>query len=266
MCVVRDGPTAKRLKISSIAFLLTFLIVASVHFKPRQLAGPGQDNRSKGPGQVENVFHDIYNSSIWGDYGNGSGEGSTIEMTKRTRLAVELLVTRYKVNALLDAPCGAMAWMPIVIQRLRQFNPRLKYCGVDVVLSVIEKNKLKHQQLEFLRVDIAQEKLPTGFDMIWSRDALQHLSYELIIGALENFGRSGVKYVAVGSYKAGTNRNIPTGGYFDIDLTQFPFNLDGPIDVLDEETPDNKVILVYSNEYLRDVDYRSMRQRAGLQK
>ena len=216
------------------------------------------------------LLDDDYNTSTQQQQPTpNAGDGSTLENTKRTRLIVELLVTRYNINGMLDAPCGAMLWMPYAIERVREYNPNFKYCGVDVVPTVIESNaqrfkKLKHYRFEV--VDVAAQEMPEGYDLIWSRDALQHLSYDLIVPALDNFAHSGAKYLAVGSYKVGDNRNIETGAYFAIDLRQSPFNLDSPMDIMDEETSDGKLVLIYDVKYLKKQDFTKMRQRAGLPK
>lgn len=51
--------------------------------------------------------------------------------------------------------------------------------GIDVVCSLIERHKAKyttaHPGWTFGCVDYANEPLPTGFDLIFSRDSLQHL-------------------------------------------------------------------------------------------
>lgn len=59
--------------------------------------------------------------------------------------------------------------------------------GVDVVSSVVEKNKnafLDSPWIKFSVQDLASwtQDLPEGYDMIFSRDALQHLSYNSIAG------------------------------------------------------------------------------------
>ena len=49
-----------------------------------------------------------------------------------------------------------------------------------------------------------------------------------------------------------------------IDLRQAPYGLDQPEDVLDEELPDGKLILVYKISYLRDQDFELMREHAAM--
>lgn len=54
------------------------------------------------------AFSRIYDHKTWGDDGNGSGSGSTTSATKFTRLILEMLVHKYNIRTLIDAPCGAM--------------------------------------------------------------------------------------------------------------------------------------------------------------
>lgn len=167
---------------------------------------------------------------------------------------------------MVDAPCGGMLWMPLVLKRLRTaHNKDFRYFGVDVVPSVIEAHKSKWRgwrDTEFMELDIAHHPLPDGYDMIFSRDALQHLPFSTIISTLENFSKSSAKVLAVGSYKNGSNWNIDVGAYFAIDLRLPPFKLTAPMDVIDEETVDDKQILVYDVDYLRQQDFDAMRALA----
>ena len=193
--------------------------------------------------------------------------------TKRARLIVELLVTRYDVAAMLDVPCGGMMWMPHAVERIRMLSPKFKYLGLDVVPTVLEANTKRFKKLpryKFQVIDMAKQKLPTGYDLIWSRDALQHLSYEFIIATIENFSKSSAKFLAVGSYLNGSNSNIDIGAYFSIDLRKEPFNMDKPVDVIEEEAEEvnelkaEKVVLVYPISDLRKLNFKQMRKRAGI--
>ena len=46
--------------------------------------------------------------------------------------------------------------------------------------------------------DIVNEDLPEGYDLLFSRDALQHLTYPQIVKALKNFGESDARFVMIG--------------------------------------------------------------------
>lgn len=53
-------------------------------------------------------FNEIYNTFFWTSAGGGSGPGSTLEYTKTTRDIIYTVVNKYKINSILDSPCGAM--------------------------------------------------------------------------------------------------------------------------------------------------------------
>jgi len=106
-------------------------------------------------------------------------------------------------------------------------------------------------------------KKTDGKSAIFSRDALQHLSFDLVISTLQNFARSNVDYVIVGSYQnVGRNANISTGEYFAIDLSSSPFGLPAPLEVIEEETPDKKHLVIYARRHLQQVDFNKMRMDA----
>lgn len=220
---------------------------------------------------TEQKFSRIYDQRVWGDDGNGSGGGSTLEYTKRTRALVEMMIFKYSIDVLVDAPCGAMAWLPNVIFRVGKDRPQFQYIGVDIVPSVIENNIQRFQNvsnMKFTVFDISTRPLTitkktNGKSAIFSRDALQHLSFDLVISTLQNFARSNVDYIIIGSYpNVGRNANISTGDYFAIDLSSSPFSLPAPLEVIEEETPDKKHLVIYARRHWQQVDFNKMRTDA----
>ena len=147
--------------------------------------------------------------------------------------------------------------------------PAMPHTGVDIVESVIARNKQWFHdvpEMEFHTLDFSKQPLPqppAGNTAIFSRDALQHLSFRIVCDALENFVSSKASHLIVGSYRGDTNRNISVGEYFSIDLLQDPFMLPEPWDVIEEETEDGKLMMVYRLADLkRKLDFRAMRRRA----
>ena len=125
----------------------------------------------------------------WGQGGNGSGPGSDVAYTAQTRFIVEMLIYRLRVRKFADAPCGAMKWQPIFLERVLRNVPCFRYYGYDVVQSVIADNIQSFikdgkgpvgmkERTHFQAADLSQG-LPGGsYDMIFSRDALQHLDFK----------------------------------------------------------------------------------------
>ena len=89
---------------------------------------------------------------------------------------------------MLDAPCGSFLWMSIVMKNVtaefRSRGEQFRYHGVDVVTDLINTVREKYanlsEDLEFSVCDFSRQDLPQNYDLIFSRDALMHLSYEKV--------------------------------------------------------------------------------------
>jgi hypothetical protein len=139
---------------------------------------------------VKLMFDLIYEKSVWTDEGGGSGPGSTIEFTRNCRQILIDVILEYSIKSMLDAPCGSFLWMPLMLRNVSaklaaEKGIRFKYHGVDVVEKVINESKARYanetRDWEFSVCDFSQQDLPNGYELIFSRDALQHLSYEKVI-------------------------------------------------------------------------------------
>jgi hypothetical protein len=199
---------------------------------------------------VESVFNKVYNEKRWGDKGGGSGVGSENSYGIVARQILQLLVYKYNIVHLIDAPCGhvSKSWMKTAIMLLRQQLPCFKYYGVDVVKSVIDDNKLLYTNASFVAFDTmdlskSEAMLPSGYDLIISRDALQHLSYKSIAGVVSTYCRSGATFLLVGSYleSVWANKDIQDGAWFFINLLKPPFSFPEPLELF-SEYPMNGVI------------------------
>eukprot|EP00047_Mylnosiga_fluctuans_P002037 m.222887 g.222887 ORF g.222887 m.222887 type:complete len:364 (+) comp10844_c0_seq1:179-1270(+) len=195
---------------------------------------------------VSKVFSGIYSTKLWGDFGGGSGVGSDPDAVALTGYIVRTIMYRFGVTSLLDAPCGGVSdsWTRRLITSYKMDVPCFQYHGVDAAASVIDKNVAAFKELNkdgewarFSAVDLSSgtARLPNGFDLILSRDALQHLSYSTIRGAIRTYCRSDAKLLLVGSYlDSKANADIKNGGYFGINLLLPPFNFPPPFESIDE--------------------------------
>jgi hypothetical protein len=242
---------------------------------------------------VKLAFDDVYRRGLWGGaeqgksylfcmkkinqpssliifihLGGGSGPGSTVTYTINCRKILYKLIKQYNVSSMLDAPCGAMAWMPILLANLsNETNKTFRYHGVDVVESVVNSSRSRFSnrsdEWQFSTVDFTQHSLPANYELIFSRDALQHLPMEKVVNALRMFSLvPGARFLLVGSYvKDSMNRNIGAGDYFSIDLTRPPFNLNNYISVISEDRldPPFKHLVLYDiPNYLSQIDFEKM--------
>jgi hypothetical protein len=124
------------------------------------------------------------------------------------------VLLRNKVNKMVDSSCGGMLWMPLVIKEVTASNPNFEFMGTDVACSLIEKHRqhfAADPKMKFECIDASFEPLPKGYDLIFSRDSLQHLPYRSVLSFLRNVKASGAKYLLVGSYVTGAPLMQNTG-------------------------------------------------------
>jgi len=218
---------------------------------------------------VESAFNKIYNENICGTGGGGSGAGSEDSYAIVARQILQLIAYKYNVVHLIDAPCGhvSKSWMKTSIALLRQQLPCFKYYGVDVVQSVIDDNKILYTNSSFVTfeaIDLSssEAKLPSGYDLILSRDGLQHLSYKSISGIFSTYCRSDATFLLVGSYLESErdNADISNGNFFYINLMKPPFSFPEPLELFSEfpmgrNTIDAKQLLLYNMTTLCSLPY-----------
>lgn len=228
------------------------------------------------PGVV-NRFSEIYHKNLWGSgsniEGGGSGMGSTLEATETTRVVIEMLVYRYGVRSLLDAPCGSSHWWPPLLQSIREVIPCFRYHGVDVVESVIAASQEQWAADElttFAVVDVSQQPLGASYDLVLCRDALQHLPLGLAGKVLANIAATNSRLLLVGSYwMDGKNGDVPIGDYYPVNVVKWPFLLPEPEAVFAEKVPGTgppsnqgrKFLLLYTREQLATVDWVELKLR-----
>ena len=56
-----------------------------------------------------------------------------------SRIVFHVLMA-FHLNAMIDAPCGAMAWQTPLLNHLVHTKPGFRYLGIDVVKHVVQKN------------------------------------------------------------------------------------------------------------------------------
>ncbi|MFI5348055.1 MAG: class I SAM-dependent methyltransferase [Elusimicrobiota bacterium] len=176
------------------------------------------------------VFSEIYEKNLWTTGESRSGAGSELGYTENLRARLPELFERFKIRALIDAPCGDFHWMREV-----PLADGMSYVGLDIVSGVIAQNQERYgdARRRFLVSNITRDPLPDG-DLLMCRDCLFHLSNEDALAALKNFAASNVPYLLTSTHvnrDGFANTNIKTGEFRRIDLFSEPFCL--PKDVLD---------------------------------
>lgn len=189
---------------------------------------------------TKDVFENIYKKRVWGHAGSGSGLGSSLQYAQGATRIVMYVVAMLGAHALLDAPCGAREWQKPMVHKLHKKTPHFRYLG------------LEHQDplLPTRQHDMASTPLPSGYDVVLTRDALQHNAHENIVRILHNFACSDASYFLIGSYPSSKrNEQIATGDYFAIDLRKPPYTLE-PWKDFNENTPDKKHLYLYNRTQL----------------
>ena len=215
----------------------------------------------------EEAFSYIYNKHVWGHFGHGSGKGSELGGSMGAAHILFHVVLLLNITSMVDAPCGGMLWQKRLLPRIKQNMTELRYLGVDVVRSVIDKNKatfLQWPYVTFLQQDLAQKDLPQGYDLIFSRDALPHVRLSDVWRILRRFAASDATWILLGSYPCrsldknassmaicqNVNKEISPGGYRPIDLSVAPFDLPAPYRVYDEGWIHGKHLYLYKRSDL----------------
>lgn len=155
--------------------------------------------------QVAERFKTIYELSEWGEEGQGSGMGSSLEQTNTLRIILEMVIYRFAVTSFLDSPCGSAFWWKELLPRIRENIPCFRYHGVDVAPLAIERAQVLHagdDLTSFTLGDVSRVPLPVNVDLALCRDALQHLPMIEAVRLLKNLAASKPKHVLLGSYSS----------------------------------------------------------------
>ena len=179
------------------------------------------------------IFRTIYHDREWDTGETLSGPGSTISYTKNLRVQLPLLLSKWDIGSLLDAPCGDYHWMSQT-----KLNG-IEYTGADVVAELIESNRQKYPGIKFLVADITTDLLPRT-DAVLCRDCFIHLSNRQVLMAIRQFKKSGIRYMIASTYPVEMNEEIPTGYYRPVNLEKTPFNLPAPVEMI-KDYPDGEV-------------------------
>lgn len=177
---------------------------------------------------VEEAFTIIYRDGWWGQNSwgeNSSGEGSTLTNTEAYRACLQQLLGDKNIQSVVDLGCGDWEFSQAINW------DGIRYLGLDVVKSVIEKNQKKFTQpnISFIQIDGTQSPLPPA-DLLICKDVLQHLSNEDVWEIVNQFPK--FKYCLITNdvdpdSLSSSNPQIPRGHLRPLDLTQPPFCLTG---------------------------------------
>jgi hypothetical protein len=186
------------------------------------------------------VFASAFSRSVWGSAESRSGQGSELTATATLRGLLSAIFLNLNVESVLDAPCGDWNWM-------REVDlTRVTYCGADLVPELIARNNelFGKPGVRFVQADLTEDALPQ-VDLVICRDCWVHLSYQDIAGMLENFRRSGSRWLlTTNSPDERRNTNQFTGlqwRYLNLSLP--PFNFPQPVETFADHDNDPRLQL-----------------------
>lgn len=182
------------------------------------------------------VFNDIYHRNRWGDRESISGRGSNLRQTLVIIKKIPVLLEKFHVKTILDAPCGDFNWL-----KEAQLNLE-RYIGCDIVADLITDNQRRYgnEVRDFINLDLATDVLPQ-VDLIFCRDCLVHLSFKDALDVIKNFKKSKSKYLLSTTYPGIIkNQDIVTGDWRAIDLQLPPYKFPDMLEIIDEETTERQ--------------------------
>jgi hypothetical protein len=170
------------------------------------------------------IFAKIYEGNLWKSNESRSGAGSELANTANLIKLLPEVFERFKIQTIIDAPCGDFNWMKHV-----PMKSNLSYLGIDIVPDLIKSNQKNYgnEQYNFILADITKGPLPRA-DLLFCRDCLFHLPYKDIFLVLKNFVESDIPLLLTTTHintNNFINTNIRVGSFRNIDLFAEPFCL-----------------------------------------
>jgi hypothetical protein len=209
---------------------------------------------------IEEVFTDIYVNRKWDELDKSnesvSGNGSTLDYTKRLRQELPELFDTFGIRTVFDAPCGDLNWMSRVLAE----RPEINYTGGDIVQPLIDELNVKYannNNFKFIKIDIINDPLPAA-DLMICRDCLFHFSEKNIKSFLNNFVSSDIAALLTTSDTLPEpNRDIATGDYRHLNLFAEPYNFTPnyiyEINDWPYPTPPTRKLFMWSREQIEEI-------------
>lgn len=156
---------------------------------------------------------------------SASGVGSSLSAASTAVRCIPTIIHKLNIKTISDCPCGDLHWM----SKIDLLD--VSYFGFDIVSELISENRSRFPNREFFEFDALKDILPAR-DLIICRDFLFHLFFEDGIRVLENFRKSGSKYLLTTSFNdLLENCDLPENrlyGYRKINLQIPPYSLGIP--------------------------------------
>jgi hypothetical protein len=170
----------------------------------QELKGRERGTAVKGS-EIQGYFEKVYSDGSWTG-GNKSmplsGSGSTLEKTASTRAFILATIKKHSIKSIIDAPCGDLTWMRTLFPEFEKLG--VSYLGVDIVRpQIVRLSKefagnpnINFQQLNLLDFSI----IHPAPELIFSRQALQHMDARFNLRVLHGWSTSTAKFVLQTTY------------------------------------------------------------------
>lgn len=157
--------------------------------------------------------------------GGTSGEGSTVDVTTSYRFILEEFIRLNEVRTVLDVGCGDWKFS----RRIPWADYGISYLGLDVSPFIVAQNTKAygHDHCRFAVIRSPSDILDYGkFDLIISKDAMQHMPSAVISEYLDVFEKAGRHCLLTNdaSPPYQLNEDIEPGGWRALDLRKPPFS------------------------------------------
>lgn len=209
--------------------------------------------KNKKPWPTKDAMEQVYEMKLWGgsEYDFYSGEGSHKPEIVKPYLAVvvDFLRPFNKNITVCDLGCGDFN----VGKELLPYTD--KYIAVDIVESLIKRNKTKYNEanLEFYCLDIAKDDLPEA-DCVIVRQVLQHLSNDEVKKVLLKINKYEylilTEHIPNGDFElnkdiiSGQGTRLKKESGLDIVKPPFNFKTKETKELLRVELPKNKGVII----------------------
>ena len=183
------------------------------------------------PGLASLDFEKIYKNNGFAGTESRSGEGSSLFQSRIIREEIPKLLQELGIKNLLDVPCGDWNWMRHVD------ITNINYIGGDIVQAVIDKNNQLYGKAncKFEYLNIITDPLPKS-DIILCRDCLVHLNFQDGLTAIEQFRKSGAKWLLTTTFtERDNNTDLYEGQIWrPLNLEKSPYNFPKPFLYINE--------------------------------
>lgn len=187
--------------------------------------------------KIEEIFTKIYKEDLWGSLeskdnnksfysGPGSYNNTAVEYVE----LISNYINSNEINSITDIGCGDFNIGSQICQRIKS----VKYTGVDIVPSLIERNLLNYStdKINFICANALKDEIPVS-DLLLIRQVFQHLSNEDIALIIKNVFPN-FKYIIITEQQIKEkllikkNLNKPSGPGTRISLNSSVFLQDKP--------------------------------------